>query len=210
MSQPTVRPTAQYSFVLFIWTLIASLILLGGCAQSGFHGSSIMSKSGCQEEITANSDQTYHEKITCPSGKILQTSGTWELADATGMGNIPNSNPSDPHIIFKGAYDTMNCCSGAANPPVTDEIDTESMFQISQDEVQSNAANTNAALTGLALVCLFFWVWAVIDICRRSFEDVNQKIAWVVAILACGGIGSILYLIVGRKSGEIPGQIMYK
>jgi hypothetical protein len=39
----------------------------------------------------------------------------------------------------------------------------------------------------------------LIDISRSKFKDPNNKILWVVVILAAPLIGAILYLIIGKK-----------
>jgi hypothetical protein len=55
----------------------------------------------------------------------------------------------------------------------------------------------------LSLISFVIWLWAIIDICLRRFDDVNTKIGWVIGIVLCGGCGGILYLAFGREGGTI-------
>lgn len=56
-------------------------------------------------------------------------------------------------------------------------------------------------IVGLGFV---LWLWALIDCIRREFQNPNDKILWILAILLLWLIGPIVYLIVGRKKGTIP------
>jgi hypothetical protein len=80
------------------------------------------------------------------------------------------------------------------------------------------AAASAAAGSALAIgagMLIFFWVlgiagfvlflWALIDVIRRQFQNPNDKILWIVLIIFIGWIGPLLYLIIGRKKGTIPG-----
>src|SRR5580658_8451147 len=58
-------------------------------------------------------------------------------------------------------------------------------------------------LLGLALTV--FWILALVDVIRRQFSDPNMKIVWVLVILFAQGIGAIIYFVVGRKQGSLPG-----
>lgn len=61
-------------------------------------------------------------------------------------------------------------------------------------------------LGGLELNILFIivmlptilWIWALVDCVKRDFRG-NDKVIWVLIIILLPFIGSILYLIVGRK-----------
>lgn len=48
------------------------------------------------------------------------------------------------------------------------------------------------------LIVAGLWLWALIDIIR-SKKDSTTKIIWVVVILVVPLIGSILYLVFGRR-----------
>lgn len=76
------------------------------------------------------------------------------------------------------------------------------------------AAATGFAAVGLVMALFWIvvgglgfilWLWALIDCIRREFTNPNDKILWIVLILLLWLIGPILYLIVGRKKGTIPG-----
>ena len=87
-----------------------------------------------------------------------------------------------------------------------------------EDTFTPDAAAAAAATGALALgagMLFFFWIlgivgfvlflWALIDVIRRQFTNPNDKILWIVLIIFIGWIGPILYLIIGRKKGTIPG-----
>jgi len=57
----------------------------------------------------------------------------------------------------------------------------------------------------IGLLGFVLFLWALIDVIRRQFTNPNDKILWIVLILFLGVIGPILYLIIGRKKGTIPG-----
>ena len=86
------------------------------------------------------------------------------------------------------------------------------------DYTATTAADTAAATAavGIGIGMLIFWfifgalglilfIWALIDVLRRNFTNPNDKIMWIILILLIGVIGPILYLIIGRKKGTIPG-----
>lgn len=81
------------------------------------------------------------------------------------------------------------------------------------DAAAATAAGT--AAVGLGIGMLLFWLvfglggfilflWALIDVLRRQFENPNDKILWIVLIVFIGWLGPILYLAIGRKKGTIP------
>lgn len=56
------------------------------------------------------------------------------------------------------------------------------------------------------IVLLFFiivpailWLWAIIDLLKRDFSNSTNKLIWALIIIFVPFIGSILYLIIGRK-----------
>ncbi|AKM82679.1 MAG: hypothetical protein UT28_C0001G0902 [Berkelbacteria bacterium GW2011_GWE1_39_12] len=84
------------------------------------------------------------------------------------------------------------------------------------------AADTAVAATGLAVFGGFFivmmviglaslaiWIWALVDVIKRQFTNPSDKTLWMVLVIAgafvLGPILPIVYLIVGRKKGTIPG-----
>ena len=48
------------------------------------------------------------------------------------------------------------------------------------------------------VISFVLWIWALIDVLRSNFRD-NGKIIWILVILFVPVIGSILYLLIGRK-----------
>ena len=50
------------------------------------------------------------------------------------------------------------------------------------------------------------WIWALIDVIRRQFTNSNDKTLWLIIVILLGWVGGIVYLIVGRKKGTIPGK----
>lgn len=53
------------------------------------------------------------------------------------------------------------------------------------------------ALLGLALFA--FWVWSIIDAVKNPRLSDNARLIWIIVIVLTGGIGSLIYVIVGRK-----------
>lgn len=50
----------------------------------------------------------------------------------------------------------------------------------------------------LFLIITILWLWALIDVVKSNFKG-STKIVWVLLILILPLLGSILYLIIGRK-----------
>jgi len=81
------------------------------------------------------------------------------------------------------------------------------------DAAAAAAAGTAAVGIGVAMIIfwlvfglatLVLWIWALVDVIRREFPNSNDKVLWIVLIIVLGILGSILYLIIGRKKGTIP------
>ena len=51
------------------------------------------------------------------------------------------------------------------------------------------------ALLGLALT-----IWALVDILKSNFADSNSKLIWVIVVLVANLIGSLVWLLWGRKT----------
>lgn len=92
---------------------------------------------------------------------------------------------------------------------------TTTDFGTSAADTAASAAASTAAV-GLGIGMMVFWfvagglglalfIWALIDVIKREFPNQNDKILWIVLILVLGGIGPLLYLLIGRKKGTIPG-----
>jgi hypothetical protein len=78
------------------------------------------------------------------------------------------------------------------------------------------AAAAGTAAVGLGIGLIIFWLifgiggfilflWALIDVIRRQFPNPNDKVLWILLVVLIGWLGPILYLIIGRKKGTIPG-----
>ena len=82
-----------------------------------------------------------------------------------------------------------------------------------------NAPAAGVALGGLLLLgilavfmlfglaCFAFWVWMLVDCCRREFNGDNDKLIWVLVLIFTGALGALIYLIAGRPSGRLPGRV---
>jgi len=62
----------------------------------------------------------------------------------------------------------------------------------------------------LSLVGLAIWIWAIIDVSKRQFSNQQDKTTWLIVLIVSlvvglSLIGAIIYLIVGRKKGTLPG-----
>jgi hypothetical protein len=58
-----------------------------------------------------------------------------------------------------------------------------------------------SGLFGLLFSAVTFviWLWALIDCIKNPTLSSNERIVWVLVIIFVPCIGSVLYLIVGRK-----------
>ena len=85
------------------------------------------------------------------------------------------------------------------------------MNEILQDLGISSASLTTAAmLIGLCLVVLLiatvFWIAELIDVARREFPQPVMKVVWLLILIFSHGIGALLYWLIGRKQGYLPGE----
>jgi hypothetical protein len=48
------------------------------------------------------------------------------------------------------------------------------------------------------LVCLIAWIWSLYDI-WTSKKDQGKKLLWTIIVLVLPVIGTIIYLVAGRK-----------
>ena len=62
------------------------------------------------------------------------------------------------------------------------------------------------ALIGLSLVATVFWIIELVDVCRREFPDQNTKLIWILVLIFSHGVGALVYFVVGRPQGWLPGQ----
>ena len=62
----------------------------------------------------------------------------------------------------------------------------------------------NLGATEIVVILLIFllplvlWIFAIVDLIQRQFQDQTNKIVWALVILLIPFVGSILYLLIGR------------
>lgn len=56
----------------------------------------------------------------------------------------------------------------------------------------------NALIFAALVLCVYVWLFIVVDICRNEFPDSN-KTSWLLLALFLPVIGIVLYLVLGRK-----------
>jgi hypothetical protein len=64
-----------------------------------------------------------------------------------------------------------------------------------------NLGGTEFFILFFLILPFIFWVIAIIDLVQRQFQDQTNKIVWALVILLIPFLGSLLYLLVGRKGG---------
>lgn len=52
-------------------------------------------------------------------------------------------------------------------------------------------------------------IWSVIDIIQKDFKKDNDKILWLIVVLAIGGIGPIIYLAMRKNLLASPDNREY-
>lgn len=52
---------------------------------------------------------------------------------------------------------------------------------------------------GIVSLFLIFWIWVIVDVVKRDFENDNEKIIWLLLIILLGIIPSIVYYFVVIK-----------
>lgn len=119
-----------------------------------------------------------------------------------------------PAVVAGGT--TLLIAGSAFAQDATTSFDAQQMQQ-ALDQAQSDfnsaaVATTGAAAVGIGLLIFWIifgvfgfalWLWALIDVIRRTFKDPNNKVIWLIVVLLVPWIGSLVYLIAGRKGGEI-------
>jgi hypothetical protein len=67
----------------------------------------------------------------------------------------------------------------------------------------------NVAFLVILLFVFFafiFWIAAIVDVVRRQFTEPTMKIVWVLIILFGHFLGALLYFVIGRSQGSLPGS----
>ena len=68
-----------------------------------------------------------------------------------------------------------------------------------------------AVVIGISVIGLIIWIWALVDLLKRQFDNPNDRTTWLIVLIVGLVIGlawlaGIIYLIAGRKKGTVPGQ----
>lgn len=50
------------------------------------------------------------------------------------------------------------------------------------------------------------WTVALVDVIKREFKQPNDKMIWVLVVCLTHWLGAIIYLMMGRKQGWLPGE----
>jgi hypothetical protein len=53
-------------------------------------------------------------------------------------------------------------------------------------------------IKGIAALATIFWIWILIDCLTKEPSDGNDKVAWVLVILAAPLVGGLIYYFVRR------------
>ncbi|HLO45809.1 MAG TPA: PLD nuclease N-terminal domain-containing protein [Leadbetterella sp.] len=64
-----------------------------------------------------------------------------------------------------------------------------------------NLGGTEIFILFFLILPIIFWVIAIVDLVQRQFQDQTNKIVWALVILLIPFLGSLLYLLIGRKGG---------
>lgn len=62
-------------------------------------------------------------------------------------------------------------------------------------------------IVAIIVLSLVIWVAALVDVARREFREPNAKLIWVLVIVLGHSLGALVYFVVGRKQGALPGQV---
>ena len=57
-------------------------------------------------------------------------------------------------------------------------------------------------IRGIAVVATIFWIWVLVDCLTKESSEGNDKVAWVIFILAVPPIGALIYYFVRRPERE--------
>ena len=59
----------------------------------------------------------------------------------------------------------------------------------------------------IGLIGFGIWLYALVDLVGRPFEDSNQKLVWVLVIVLCGTVGAIIYLMMGDEQTRSSSRV---
>ena len=66
------------------------------------------------------------------------------------------------------------------------------------EELDSIVVTIMGGIGVISLLSFALFVWALVDLLKSKFEG-NGKIIWLIVIILLPVVGSIIYLVVGRK-----------
>ena len=55
----------------------------------------------------------------------------------------------------------------------------------------------------ILLIGAIITIWALVDILKSNFKDSNSKLIWVIIVLVANLIGSLVWLLWGRKTQRV-------
>ena len=67
-----------------------------------------------------------------------------------------------------------------------------------QPEAGLETATIISILIAIAVICMAFWIWALVDCATKEANEGNTKLVWIGIILVANWIGALIYLIVRR------------
>ena len=54
----------------------------------------------------------------------------------------------------------------------------------------------------VGLIGFGIWLYALVDLVGKPFDDGNQKLIWVLIVIFCGTVGAVIYLMMGDESSR--------
>ena len=56
----------------------------------------------------------------------------------------------------------------------------------------------SAVIVAFGLLVSLIWMWAIIDIVKGNFKKENDKLVWLILVVAIPAIGTIMYMAYGK------------
>ena len=56
----------------------------------------------------------------------------------------------------------------------------------------------SAVVVAIGLFLSLIWMWAIIDIVKGNFKKENDKLVWLILVVAIPAIGTLMYLAYGK------------
>lgn len=51
----------------------------------------------------------------------------------------------------------------------------------------------------LSLASIVLWIWMLVDVAQRKFENENDRLLWLLIVILGGGIGALIYYFVIKR-----------